>query len=257
MSGGQKATASKDFFNVTERLIDGLLADIKPKVATLDASSPEFGRKTSTAFFLAKAFKTYRAINVLVEHQYHQDAAVLARTIHEILLQILYVSGAVERGELFLKHDPVDRYYLYLKLSKYPDLVEGIANRVAELEKLKDQFDELESDYRKNKGWWGSDLRSLAESLGSEKAYLRVYPLYSALVHSTSTSVKHYVQEIDHRLELDIGPSELGRSLAGFEIATSLVLLVAHATAAAWDLATSATELLAEAQKIGQPDPKQ
>jgi hypothetical protein len=234
-----------------------LLADIKPKLATLDASSPEFGRKTSTAFFLAKAFKTYRAIKVLVEHQYHQDAAVLARTIYEILLQILYVSGAVERGELFLKHDPVDRYYLYLKLSKYPDLVEGIANRVAELEKLKGQFDDLESDYRKNKGWWGSDLRSLAESLGGEKDYLRVYPLYSALVHSTSTSVKHYVQEIDHRLELDIGPSELGRSLAGFEIATGFVLLVAHATSAAWDLAASAAELLAEAQKLGQPDPKQ
>ena len=68
-SGGQKATASKDLFNVTERLIDGLLADIKPKLATLDGSSPEYGRKTSTAFFLAKAFKTYRAINLLVECQ--------------------------------------------------------------------------------------------------------------------------------------------------------------------------------------------
>ena len=68
-------------FNVTERLIDGLLAEIKPKLATLDASSSEYGRKTSTAFFLAKAFKTYRAINLLVERQYHQDAAVLARAV--------------------------------------------------------------------------------------------------------------------------------------------------------------------------------
>jgi hypothetical protein len=42
---------------------------IKPKLATLDGSSPEYGRKTSTAFFLAKAFKTYRAINLLVECQ--------------------------------------------------------------------------------------------------------------------------------------------------------------------------------------------
>jgi hypothetical protein len=77
------------------------------------------------------------------------------------------------------------------------------------------------------------------------------------LVHSTSTSVKHYVQEIDHRLELDIGPSELGRSLAGFEVATGFVLLVANATAAAWDLPISAAELLAEAQKIAKPDLKQ
>jgi hypothetical protein len=76
------------------------------------------------------------------------------------------------------------------------------------------------------------------------------------LVDSTSTSVKYYVQEIDHRLELDIGPSELGRSLGGFEVATGLVLLVAHATAAAWDLAASAAELLAEAQKVAQPDPQ-
>jgi hypothetical protein len=257
MSGVQAATGSKDFFSNTERLINGLLADIKPKLATLDASSPEYGRRTSAAFFLAKAFKTYRAINLLVEHQYHQDAAVLARTIYEILLQVLFVSGAAERGELFLKHDPVDRYYLYLKLSKYPDLVEGIANRPAELEMLKGQFDQLETDYRRNKGWWGSDLRSLAESLGSEKDYLRVYPLYSTLIHSTSTSVKHYVQEIDHRLELDTGPSELGSSLAGFEVSTGFVLLVAYATAAAWDLLASAAELLAEAQKVARPNPKQ
>ena len=128
MSGAQSATSSKDFFNITARLIDRLLADIKPKLATLDASSPEYGRKTSTAFFLAKAFKNYLAINLLDEHQYHQDAAVLARTIYEILLQVLYVSGTAERGELFLKHDPVDRYYLYMKLSKYPDVVDGIAN---------------------------------------------------------------------------------------------------------------------------------
>jgi hypothetical protein len=51
-------------------------------------------------------------------------------------VQILYVSGSAERGEVFLKHDPVDRYYLYLKLSKCPELVEGIANRAAELERV-------------------------------------------------------------------------------------------------------------------------
>jgi len=77
------------------------------------------------------------------------------------------------------------------------------------------------------------------------------------LIHSSSTSVRHYVQETDQRLEIDIGPSELGSSLAGFEIATGFVLLVAHATAAAWDLARRATELLAEAQKVAQPDPRQ
>lgn len=249
------ATPSKDFFSSTERLINGLLADIKPKLASLDTSSLEYGRKTSTAFFLAKAFKTYRAITLLVEHQYHQDAVVLARTIYEILLQVIYVSGVADRGELFLKHDPVDRYYLYMKLSNYPELVEGIDNRAAELEILKGQFDELEADYRKNKGWWGSDLRSLAESLGSEKDYLRVYPLYSSLVHSTSTSVKYYVREIDHQLELDVGPSELGKSLAGFEVATGFVLQVAHHTAAVWDLPARAAELLAEAQKIAKPGP--
>ncbi len=256
MSGSQTATAAKDFFNVAARLIDGLLAEIKPKLSTLAASSPEYGRKTSTAFFLAKAFKTYQAINLLVEHQYHQDAAILARTIYEIYLQTLYVSGAAERGELFLKHDPVDRYYLYMKLSKCSDLVEGIDNRVAELELLRGQFDELESDYVKNKGWWGSDLRSLAESLGSEKDYLRIYPLYSTLIHSTSTSVKHYVREIDHRLKLDIGPSDLGKSLAAFEVATGIVLLVAHVAAAAWDLSARAAELIAEAQKVAKPDLK-
>lgn len=42
-AGTQMATGSKDSFSATERLINGLLADIKPKLATLDASSPEYG----------------------------------------------------------------------------------------------------------------------------------------------------------------------------------------------------------------------
>ena len=33
---------------------------------------------------------------------------MLARTIFEILLQVIYVSGAAERGELFLKHVVAD-----------------------------------------------------------------------------------------------------------------------------------------------------
>jgi hypothetical protein len=37
MSGAQTPIASKDVFNITERLISRLLAKIKPKLATLDA----------------------------------------------------------------------------------------------------------------------------------------------------------------------------------------------------------------------------
>jgi hypothetical protein len=162
--------------------------------------------------------KSYRAILLLCSAGFYQDAAVLSRTVFEIFLQVSYMAGnPIERAPLFLKHVLVEKYFLYLKLKKYPDLVSDIEKREADLEKLTAQFKELEDQYHKGKGWWGHDLRWLAERVESddnqaEKNYLLLYPLYSDLVHSTSSAQKYYIVTTAGRSVIDSGPSLMRKS---------------------------------------------
>lgn len=224
------------------------------EMTSLFDSDVAYSYKGHMLFFLAKAFKTYEAIHLLSAAGYFQDAAVLTRTVFEITLQSSWMAlDPIKRGDLFAKHDPVDRYYLYQKLSKYPDLVEGIEKRQEELARLQAVFDELSEAFQKGKGWWGNDLRWLARELGMEKAYLRVYPLYSPLVHSTSTSVKYYLTQDDQGIHIDISASDAGQKLAAFEVATGLLLIIAGQAAAAWGLSDLALRLSEAATTHAQP----
>jgi hypothetical protein len=201
--------ASLKQYRKADALLRALLAKLDCDQMLGNEPDPERAYKAATLFFLAKAFKSYQAVHLLCSAGFFQDGAVLSRTIFEIFLQVSYMAGnPVERAPLFIKHDLVGRYFLYLKLKKYPDLVSDIEKRKENLEQLATQFKELEDQYHKGKGWWGNDLRWLAERVESddneaEKNYLRLYPLYSDLVHSTSSSVKHYIFTIAGRSTVD------------------------------------------------------
>lgn len=241
---------SQELYRKADDLLCTLLAKLDCDQMLDNKSDPERGYKAATLFFLTKAVKSYRAIQLLCSAGFFQDAAVLSRTLFEIFLQVSYMAGnPVERAALFVKHVLVEKYFLYLKLKKYPDLVSDIEKREGDLEKLTVQFKELEEQYNRGKGWWGKELRWLAENMESddnqaEKNYLRLYPLYSDLVHSTSSAVKYYIFETTERTAIDSGPSMSGEKLAAFPIATLSVLLTAHYTAAAWELADILTEAL-------------
>jgi uncharacterized protein DUF5677 len=241
----------QELFRKADDLLGALLATLDCDKMLDNTSDPERNYKAATIFFLTKGVKSYRAVHLLCSTGFFQDAAVLSRTIFEIFLQIAYMAGnPKERAPLFIKHDLVGRYFLYLKLKKYPDLVSDIEKRSAELEQLTVQFKELEEQYNKGKGWWGKDLRWLAETAESddnraEKSYLRLYPLYSDLVHSTSSAVKYYISEPAGRVVIDAGPSLSAEKLAAFPTATGAVLLIAYYAAAAWEIADSMTEALA------------
>jgi hypothetical protein len=72
----------------------------------------------------------------------------------------------------------------------------------------------------------------------------------SNLVHSTSSSIKHYISTIAGRSTIDSGPSVCGEKLAAFLMATSSVLLTGYYTAAAWEFADTMAEALALAKEL-------
>jgi hypothetical protein len=211
---------------------------------SLEGTVNEQVYKGAMLFFLAKAFKSYQAIFELCRIGFFQDAVVLSRSIFEIFLQACWMLGDPEaRATAFAKHDPVERYNRYQKLAKFPSLVKEIEERQEELDQLRSWYDEFQDEFKRNKGWWGEDIRWLARQLGQEEGYLRLYPLYSPLVHSTSSSAKYYIEETDQGTKVDCGPSTNGQELAPFEVSTGFVLLTASATAKAWNLDREAASL--------------
>jgi hypothetical protein len=246
---------NQEMFHRVVQLIGPTLAKMTPQTIPDDQFNVEWPYKASFLFFTAKAFKSYQAIYTLCSNGFFQDAAILHRTIFEIFLQALYMAeDHIRRAELFKNHDIAERYFRYLKLSKFPDLVSSIERQESALEELKSQFSEIEEEYKKNKGWWGSDLRWLAEHVQSddhaaEKNYLKLYPLFSELVHSTSPSVKYYISN-ENAFHVDYGPSQAYERLASFPVATTTVLLTVHVAASAWGLAEEARSLYELAKEV-------
>ncbi len=246
---------NEEMFSRAANLVRLALTKTTPEKIAENQWDNEWPYKGAFLFFAAKSFKSYQAIYTLCSSGFFQDAAVLHRTVFEIFLQALYMAEDPRpRAKLFMKHDVAGRFFRYLKLSKYPELVDAIEKRQDELEKLELQFKEVEEEYKRNKGWWGADLRWLAGQLPSdnnaaEKNYLKLYPLYSDLIHSTSTSVKYYIFDEDG-FEADYEPSRRGAKLAAFPLATACVLLTAHVAAAVWELAEDAPRLVALAKEV-------
>ena len=56
-------------------------------------------------FFFCKAYKSYQAIQLLWQNGFVEDAYNLARSIYEIRLQVILISGdPVQRSKLFTDH---------------------------------------------------------------------------------------------------------------------------------------------------------
>ncbi len=244
----------RKMFSRAAKLVRVTLTKMKSKKIIGSEWDTEWPYRSATLFFAAKSFKSYQAIRVLCARGFFQDAAVLTRTIFEIYLQAKYMAGdPLQRAEMFKNHDIADRYFKYLKLAKYPELVDAIEKRPEELTKLKAQFAEIEREYKKNTGWWGKDLRWLAENNQEEKSYLTVYPFYSGLVHSTSSSVKYYLLVTEKLFGVDFEPSPRGSEILGaFPLATGCVRLTASIAAAAWKFKEDMAEMDALAHELAE-----
>ena len=153
-------------------------------------------------FFYFKARKTYKAIVLLWNQGYPEDAFILTRTLFEISLQARYISEDPQsRSEQFIRFDPVRRWRHFEKLRK-----SGVENFLQEMEKKPEMLQQLKHDhdesmkkfcYPKNsQNWWGESLEWLAKHLGNgtDPIYFGLYPIQSGHVHSDIRSSKAYLK---------------------------------------------------------------
>jgi hypothetical protein len=146
-------------------------------------------------FFFCKSYKTYQAIAVLWRAGFYEDAWLLTRTLFEIWMQAAYLRKEPrERARQLQKHDPIRMYRAYLALKKHGE------SKLTAAFKSRDDFEEIERQHHLRDAtaplwWFGKSLHSLANKLGPpfDKEYLIGYWWQSNLMHSSVTSMQHYM----------------------------------------------------------------
>lgn len=194
----------EDLFKLNEELAE-LVTDI---FKTRDFKPKTYAR-TLIIFFVAKAYKTLRAILHLCSQGYGEDAGILLRSLFETAVNALYIKDNEELAQRYIGFE-ARRVY---KLSQMP-VLKDVYGRLTE-----DELGQIYEDYKKaqekykytsNINWSGKSLEEMAKAVGYERLYNYVYRFLSQITHSTAGSVGHYVKPDPDRpvTKVKLSPSD-------------------------------------------------
>ena len=181
-------------------------------------------REQSIAIFaLTKACKTHAALVALCRAGYGEDASILARSLFELALDVLYSSQdpTGERAERYVDHDWVIRYEMLHTIRTDPALkgmrqpedttvaeIEREAHRVQNRWQFWNEQNKSGRLKRPKSHWSGKTIRDVAAAVGWESHYNTMYRLVSQLAHTSVRGANQYIAQIDeHTLRLNSGPS--------------------------------------------------
>lgn len=184
--------------------------------------SKELEIKTSKSFFagfvLGKAYKTHGVILNICEDGYGEDAAVLVRTVFDLLITFLYINKDKTNYRIsrYLSHDWILRQKTYEYAKNKPAFAEEIRKRALKTlptqntpEEIKKYAREAQTKYKyKNVGWSDKSIRDMSEEVGRLDAYSTVYRLQSQITHGATRVMNDYVKAAPKGFTIEIGPSE-------------------------------------------------
>jgi hypothetical protein len=149
---------------------------------------------------IVRAFNMYRSINLLLRYDHWEDAAIIARSLFEFLLNLEEIlRGDTEqdkKAKKFLKYSYLQEAIHTIKNMEYNILTnrahEGAQESVQELKEIMDklfaEFKDKKSPIGWTRSWSGQSTYKLAASSGNKirsVQYNIIYSLYSALSHSS------------------------------------------------------------------------
>jgi hypothetical protein len=161
--------------------------------------------KRECTFFLVKAAKTHRAIELLIGAGLLQDARVLLRCLFELLVTLRYIKDKPEeRARLFAEYDHVVRWEWVQAASKRELPGAGpLGKYEKESRKLEKDCKRVKSRYPR-RTWSGVSVAKMAEHVGMGAHYV-FYKWDSGYVHSGVTTSRDYLRT-DSRGGLIITP---------------------------------------------------
>lgn len=163
-----------------------------------------------TAFCVGKAYKTHAAALLLCRQGYGQDAAILVRSLVDLLITLTYIldDPSTERLERYFAYDWIDRKKMYDYCKTKPELLKALKAMNNTLEEVEEQAKLVQEKYKYGKSWSDKTPRQMAVSVGRPELYLSAYKLQSQISHTAPRSMNEYIAVDDQGYTIDIGPND-------------------------------------------------
>jgi len=171
-----------------------------------------------TAFAIGKGNKTHRAALLLSKQGYGEDASILARSLFDLLINLLYILDDETDGRAYryFQYDWILRKKMFSYALGKPELIYKIQERInnprpddTTIQEVKEQAKLAQQKYNySKKGWSDKSLYDMAQDVGRTDAYKTVYRLQCQLDHNASRSMNEYGKQSQSGIVFEIGQSE-------------------------------------------------
>lgn len=230
----------KQLLEIGKKLIDFVDNELKPKITKSDSSLNDI-----SIFLFAKSTKTFRALFILCAERYGEDAAILARSLLENLINLAYIEKeeSEHRAELFISHSVLDNKKkvdsikndpAFKKLDierKFDDRFGGSLETIRKMQKEECEKVKKIGKYRIKKYSWSClSIKDMAIETGLKSPYYdKVYWLISQFSHPHVGSSKGYLYKDKTGFTINDLPSKIWveESLVlGFDCYSKMVHLI-------------------------------
>ncbi len=171
-----------------------------------------------TAFAMGKGNKTHGAIFLLCKQGYGEDASILARSLFDLLINLLYINADKTNKRIYryFDYDWVLRKDMFDYILGKPPIMGKIRERVSSPEQYDTIIKNIEKQSKSaqekynytNRGWSDKSLFDMAKEVNRFKAYKTVYRLQCQLDHNASRSMNEYAKDTQGGILFDVGQSE-------------------------------------------------
>src|SRR5262249_51187200 len=147
-------------FKLSADLFDQLISDLE-KTPTVIRPAPDKGHHQKiVAAFYSKGLKTFRSIKLLCSHKFAEDAIILARSLFETLIHLLYMcQDPIPRTKLFMEYEHIAFKKMLDTHKKGADVGHTWEQEALsfftpdEIKRINDNYDQVQANYKKNKEW--------------------------------------------------------------------------------------------------------
>ena len=153
---------------------------------------------------------------LLCSEGYGEDAAILVRSLFELLITLLYIlkDTTDERVNRYYAYDWILRKKMFDYAKTKPDIAKEMQNRATNpktgdtnIEEVMNQAKIVQEKYKyNNKGWSDKSIYDMASEVGRLDNYKTVYALQSQIAHTAVRVMNDYVKDSGNGLNIMVGP---------------------------------------------------
>ena len=174
-------------------------------------------RDMFTAFAIGKGYKTHGAVLLLGKQGYGEDASILARSLFDLLINLLYIQVDQTDGRAYryFQYDWILRKKMFTYALGKPEIMDQIQERTnnprpddTTIQEVEEQakLSQEKNNYTE-RGWSDKSLHDMAVEVGRIDAYKTVYRLQCQLDHNATRSVNEYAKRSQGGIVFEVGQS--------------------------------------------------